>query len=480
MIKKYLPALFTLLLVGCAALATQHSEHAALYKGLQKPADSIKLAKKFPIDDKVNLMLNLQEGARLYQLAGQYQQSQDYLKTLLDIYKEREYEAVITLEDTAQIASAVSNDKVIPYKGSDYERIFARQLQAINYLNLGKVNAALIEMRAAANDQRFAANARSKKVDRAEQKRKAKYQAYAKQDQIAFLKSLVGDERNGFQSSYMFYFSALLREATGDANGSFIDYRKAWELQSTNLYVAQNVVNLARIYDRSNRARYQRLSGRKPIRLPKNHGRLALVIERGFVQPRGEFAFQVQYDYLDTNGNPHFTSGKIAVPTYENKFNLFAPITVQAAGKTATSQYLFSTLPMAAYQLKEAMPAILLRQTVRLASKQALSQAANKVAGATQDDSIAASGVGLIAEIVVSGALNALERADTRSWIGLPHQVDNVEMILPAGTHRLEIALGGGRVGTIEVDIRADKLTLARLVDTGTFSIGSQLYPTRP
>ena len=475
MIKKYLPAFCTLWLVGCAALSQQHNEHAALYQNLKSPADSSKQAQKFPIDDKVNLMLNLQEGARLYQLAGEYQQSQNYLKTLLDIYKEREYEAVFTLEDSAQIASAVSNDKVIPYKGSDYERIFARQLQAINYLNLGKVNDALIEMRAAANDQRFAANARSKKVDRAEQKRKEKYQAYAKQDQIAFLQSLVGDERNGFQSSYMFYFSALLREATGDVNGSFIDYRKAWEIQATNLYAAQNVVNLARIYDRSNAARYQRLSGRKPIRLPKTHGRLALVIERGFVQPRGEFTFEVQYDYLDGNSNPHFTWGKVAVPTYEHKFDLLTPIIVQAAGKTATSQYLFSTLPMAAYQLKEAMPGILLRQTVRLASKQALSQAA----GAAASDSDSSLNVGILAEIVVSGALNYFEQADTRSWIGLPHQVDNLEMILPAGTHRLEIALGGGRVGAIEVDIRAGKLTLARLVDTGTFSIGNQLYPTR-
>ena len=257
-----------------------------------------------------------------------------------------------------------------------------------------------------------------------------------------------------FKALTCFIFSALLREATGDVNGSFIDYRKAWELQSTNLYAAQNVVNLARIYDRGNVARYQRLSGRKPIRLPKTHGRLALVIERGFVQPRDEFTFEVQYDYLDGNSNPHFTWGKVAVPTYKYKFDLLAPITVQAAGETATSQYLFSTLPMAAYQLKEAMPGILLRQTVRLASKQALAQAA----GAAASDSDSSLNVGILAEIVVSGALNYFEQADTRSWIGLPHQVDNVEMILPTGTHRLEIALGGGRVNMIEVEIRPGKL----------------------
>ncbi len=484
-IKKKIIVVLLLPLGGCGGFSPQHGDVREELLGLETPEAAGLYARKISTDTKLNAILDLQEKARLHQLAGEYQESQKLLAILLDIYRAREYEATFTVEDVSKGAALFTNDKVIPYGGSDYERIFARQLQAMNYLVLGQVDKALIEIRAGANDQRFAAEAREKIVDQAEADAREKYINRVDKDQLALLTSLAGDTRNGFLSSYMYYFSALMREATQEHNSAFIDYRKAWQLQPTNRYIGANLVTLAGQYDRSNQAGYQQKTGVGVVDIPEGSGRVAVLIERGFVAPRAEFIFDVQGDYLRADGSFNIFSARTAVPTYEQEFNILPAIGVEAlpedlgtATVTGKSQYLFSTLPMAAYQLKEAMAGILARQIARLAVKQAANQLALNVAtqSASSDDALVAV-AGLAGFLATAVVTTISEQADTRSWVSLPQQVDNLEMVLPKGNHVLKVDLGGGREAELKVTVRSGGLTIARLIDTGTFAIGSQLYP---
>ncbi len=472
--------LFSLLLVvilsGCSAFSGQHNLHHETFVTLDSEAAFSDYAGKFKTDKKATEVLHLQESARLYQIAGDYQQSQAYLAQVLEFYRDSDYDAVINVSGLgAKAASLLTNDKVIPYRGSDYERVYARQLQAMNYLALGDVSGALVEVRAGTNAQRFASEARAQEVDEATEERRSKMLGYADKDKLNILNELVGDKRNGFLSSYMYYFSALLREATGDANGAYIDYRQAWQLVSSNLYLGNNVVRLAERYDRGNQESYQKLSGiDKAQKAPKGSGRVALVVERGFVPPRKEFTVEVQFDYISTSGYGLFWS-KLAMPTYgEHDARFYSPVTIVAGDTAVESQFMMNSLALAANQLKEAMPGIVFRQWSRITSKYVASQVVGTAAG-EEFGEIA----GLFANIVAQGVGSLLEEADTRSWISLPEQIDNAELILPAGTHEITVQLGYGRTAKVEADVVDGSVTIIRVIDNGLFARADQLYPVR-
>ncbi len=304
-------------LSGCSAFSKQHNEFHAEYTQFSSEEAAINRAQKFKSDKKKNKILHLQEQARLYHIGGDYVSSRDKLAEVLEFYRNSDYDAIInTGRLGAKAGALLTNDKVIPYNGSDYERIYARQIQAMNYLALGDANGAMIEVRAGANAQRFSAEARDKQVDEAVEEKRSKMLKYVDKSQLNILNELAGDKRNAFLSSYMYYFSALLREATGDPNAAFIDYRQAWQLVAPNRYFGNHVVRLANRYDKGNLPRYQELLGNKEVEtLPEESGRVAVLIERGFVQPRREFTFEVQFDYISAEqGNISFIWAKPPSP----------------------------------------------------------------------------------------------------------------------------------------------------------------------
>ena len=477
--KKITLCVCILLLSACSAVSKQHAGHNSEFITFSSESSALDYASNFDNDGNNKRILYLQESGRLYHIAGDYAASRDKFAQVLDIYRDSDYDGLIRLDSVAgKVGSTLTNDKVIPYKGSDYERVYARQFQAMNYLALGDIDSALVEIRAGANDQKFSAEARAKQVEKAEEERREKMIGYADKEQLGFLNELSGDTRNGFLNSYMYYFSALLREATGDANAAYIDYRNAWELNSQNLHLSNQLLRLANRYDRSNEERYQKITGIKEVTdIPSDSGRVVLLVERGFVPPRREFSAEVQIDYFSPSGYK-FIWYKLATPTYnKDEVKFYQPISVSAGDVQSVSYPLMSSVALSAHQLKEAMPGIIFRQVTRVIAKQVASDAAIK-AGINSDN-------GGEAALLIAGGFaakiggNLLEQADTRTWLSLPAQIDNAELILPAGTHQLNIELGGGRNLPAEATVTAGGVTIIRLFDNGIFARADQLYPLK-
>ncbi len=478
--RIFLALLVVAVLSGCSAFSKQHNEFHAEYQQLSSAEDAIKRAEKFKTKKKANKILHLQEQARLYQIGGDYVTSRERLGEVLEFYRDSDYDAIINVGRLgAQAGALLTNDKVIPYKGSDYERIYARQIQAMNYLALGDSNGAMIEVRAAANEQRFAAEARDKRVDEAAEEKREKMLSYVDDGQLNILNELAGDKRNAFLSSYMYYFSALLREATGDPNAAYIDYRQAWQLVAPNRYLGNNVVRLAGRYDKGNQPRYQKLLGSSTVpQIPEDSGKVAILIERGFVQPRQEFTFEVQFDYISGAGQYGFVWAKAAIPTYDkNSFRLLPPVTILSGDVKTQSQFIMNSVTLAANQLKESLPGIMLRQSSRIVSKQVAAKGVSNVASSLGGDDTSAAVFGFVAGLAAQGVGALLEEADTRSWLSIPEQVDNAELILPAGKQEITVQLGNGRVLRTQADVRKGGVTIIRVFDNGVFSSAIQLYP---
>ena len=79
----------------------------------------------------------------------------------------------------------------------------------------------------------------------------------------------------------------------------------------------------------------------------------------------------------------------------------------------------------------------------------------------------------------IKGVVILLEQADTRSWLSIPAQIDNAELILPAGKQEITITLADGRFVTTEADVIDGGVTIIRLFDNGSFTTTDQLYPIK-
>ncbi|MDA1102249.1 MAG: hypothetical protein O2956_01445 [Gemmatimonadetes bacterium] len=77
---------------------------------------------------------------------------------------------------------------------------------------------------------------------------------------------------------------------------------------------------------------------------------------------------------------------------------------------------------------------------------------------------------GFAARIASRTFANATERADTRSWSGLPAELLLVRMRLPAGPNDIEISYEGARgpeTRTVRIDVRAGAVSLETIAVTG-------------
>jgi hypothetical protein len=107
-----------------------------------------------------------------------------------------------------EVATLVTNDKIIHYKGEDFEKVLINQYLAIDYLMLGKLEDAQVENR---------------RVNRklylmiTEGKRKYRLNPMAK------------------------YLSALIFEGQGDYNDAYIDYKAVYELTPELPYLRQDL-----------------------------------------------------------------------------------------------------------------------------------------------------------------------------------------------------------------------------------------------
>jgi hypothetical protein len=91
--------------------------------------------------------------------------------------------------------------------------------------------------------------------------------------------------------------------------------------------------------------------------------------------------------------------------------------------------------------LEAKLPGITARAVVRAAAKRAISKAAQEAGRSSNDrnDAMAA----LVVGIGVEAAALLTERADTRSWLTLPHDIRLARLPLPPGNYTVKVDLLG-------------------------------------
>ena len=407
--------------------------------------------------------LSMLEKARLEYLAHNNKQSQqDFAEVYQLVQKAQEAAKIELSRGIENVAAVMSNDNAKRYDIPLYEQSMLNSYQALNYLAQQDLSSALVEIRRANLVQQQALKDHASSIHQIQEDiTKQGLGVVDLTGQYPSMNEAIGRVKNGFQNAYTFYLSAVLYEAAGQYNDAYIDYKKALEIYPDNRYVQQEVWRLAvtlNMTDDINLFKSNLSQDITNVKRKKDQGQVVIIVENGIVAAKREVS--VNLPIHTSHNDMRFYS--VAIPSYQNHLNVYSPLVINYQGTSYQAEEIVRIQSLAAKQLKEQLPAIMIRQVARLIAKEKIREQLARKGGD-------------IGNIFASIYNMATEKADTRSWSTLPDSIHILKMDLPTGEHQLSLSINGQKQ-QLNVSIDANKTTLVKLTAIGTYLNHQTLY----
>ena len=330
--------------------------------------------------------------------------------------------------------SFVVNDATVSYAGDDYEQVLVHLYMALNYLELGQPKEARVEAL-----------------------------------QVDIKLREIGEKipENKFtEDALSRYLTGLIYEELGEWSDAMIDYRKAYEAYKkyqVNYGVPvpdmlkHDLLRLAQRQGlRDELALYKKEFGITPAweenRALEQDGELVFVLNNGLAPIKrekvvGAFAPPPSVVMGTAAPRKQVTPApvivNIALPYYESRPTqvMSARISVSGklSGKQATTQMMENIDAIARASLDSRMPVITARTIARAVAKGAIQESVDRAGNNRNNDAAGA----LLGSFIVRVAAIATERADTRSWLTLPANVQLARLSLPPGSYTVTVDLLG-------------------------------------
>ncbi|MBI3479410.1 MAG: hypothetical protein HY016_03500 [Nitrosomonadales bacterium] len=339
-----------------------------------------------------------------------------------------EMERLYTASVSQNALSFVVNDATVSYAGDDYEQVLVHLYMALNYLEL-----------------------------------RQPYEARVEALQVDIKLREVGEkipESKFTEDALSRYLTGLIYEELGEWSDAMIAYRKAYEAYKkyrVNFGLAMpdmlkhDLLRLAQRQGlRDEVAQYRKEFGIEPNmeknRTHEQEGELVFVLNNGLAPIKREkiigatapvaIATEGQRKHI-TPAPPVFVN--IALPYYESRPNQVLGARITVSGKQASTQMMENIDAIARASLDTRMGAITARSIARAVAKGSIQASVDKAGSGRDNDAAAA----LISSFVVRVAAIATERADTRSWLTLPANVQLARLALAPGSYTVTVDLLG-------------------------------------
>ena len=387
---------FSLALSACATYQGKVQDaRGALVRGDDEKA--LKILQPLAAKEDGDQLVYLLDYATALQISGDYKDSNsaflkaDRLSELVD------YQSV-----SRQTGSLLLNQEMVQYKGDTFEKIFINAYLAMNYLEMGNLDDALVEAR------------------RINEK-------YLKNRQ---------DEKKSFEmNSFSKYLSAVIWEASHSYDDAYIAYNEAYKIDPSISLIGEDLIRSAKLARRQDTYKdwKSKFPGIKedPSWYDKSKGELIVIYQQGW-GPRKEPA---PGSYRLPTLVPTSSQTKIAQIKIEN-------------GPTASSRLIYDVQTAAIQTLKDDMLALAAKRAAGIAAK---AVAADQVRQKNP----------LLGDLTYI-ALNLTDRADLRQWSTLPQTIQMIRVPLAPGHYKFSLqglSSGGSPTGEHlegqEVDIKA-------------------------
>lgn len=452
--KFTVPLLLIFSLSGCTAMQVKdlfsgYAQQMGPVRSAQQSGDFKKAASLVAQieSSQNNYALSLLEKGRLHFLDEDWKASREDFERAYAKVEEEQAKAKIRLSrGLANATALVSNDSVIDYQVPAYEQSMLHTYQALNYLFLGDLEGALVEIRRANLVQENALRENQDELQDAE----SKFNQEALKANYPAMDALIGDIKNGFQNAYTFYLSGLMYEAASQPNDAYIDYKRALEIYPNNRYLQQDVLRLANklgMSDDLTRFTQQYGSYTAPESVKK--GQVVIVLEQGVINHKDELT--VNLPIFTHKNDMRFYS--FSLPVYQGGLVNNDVLQLSMDDKNYRSEEIVRLQSLASKQLQEQLPELVTRQALRVVAKEQLRQTMSKEGGT-------------LGNILASIYNVASEHADTRSWTTLPDEVQIIRLPAAVGLKNLQLKIGNQSLN-LDVEIKADRITFINLISIG-------------
>ncbi len=395
-IYKWLVLLGMFLLQACATSAFKTADMRNLMQANQFQL-ALKEAEKQLRKNPDGVMENMNVGALRY-LTNDFAGS----NAALEVAKQR-IEELYATSITEQAGAAVINDETISFQGDKHEQVLVHFYKAVNYLNLGQLDSARVEL----------------------------LQSQVKMNEW-------GEPKD--ETPFMHYFSGIVFEMLGEEDSATVSYRKAVNAyritrDKHGLEVpVQLRHDLLRMLDRmgihDEFKQYQKEFGLTNYRAVSKDGmgELVVILGNGMVPQRRQNVFQTWAPTLALNV-------RIAVPAYPDPPLRLNPVRLRLNDTYFQLQTVSNLDGMARAALAEDMPLI----TSRAIARAVLKKKSEKDVGEKH---------GFLGQLTMMIINQGTEIADTRCWNTLPQVFQLSRVTVPAGEHiaLIEILSPGGVV----------------------------------
>ena len=337
--------------------------------------------------------------------------------------------------------SFVVNDATVSYAGDDYEQVLVHLYMALNYLEL-----------------------------------RQPYEARVEALQVDVKLREIGEKipENKFtEDALSRYLTGLIYEELGEWSDAMIAYRKAYEAYKKYQVnfglpmpdmLKHDLLRLAQRQGLKDEvAQYRKEFDIKPEpeedRAHEQEGELVFVLNNGLAPVKrekvvGATAPPPSVIVEAATPHKHITPAPpvvvtIALPYYESRPNNVLSARISVSDKQSSTQMMENIDAIARASLDSRMPAITARSIARAVAKGAIQGSVDRARNKNDNDAA----VALLSSFVVRVAAIATERADTRSWLTLPANVQLARLALPPGSYTVTVDLlgaGGHVVATQE------------------------------
>lgn len=453
-------ALLLPLLTGCATFYQRNEDFQQDFRaGDYEAALQAQQRSEKKAGERNRLLWLLQEGTALRAL-GRYEESNAAFEEAYKFAEDLQRNGVVAA------ASLVVNPAMRTYRGEDFERLQIHYFKALNHLDMGRLDDALVEARRL----------------------------------NIYLNAMVdkrGDKSGVYRrDAFAWNLTGLLFEAEGDANNAFIAYRNAYDAYREDYkplfgldapaQLKRDLVRSARRSGLSDEAtRYAVEFGLDPAppALGDGEGELVVLWNDGLGPVKDEWS--LNFVLVKRQGGLFFVNDELG---------LTLPFNGNGQGSSSLSDLSVVRMALARYLVR---PATYPRATVSVAGGAPVrlekAQDIERIALAELQRRRAAELVEAVARVALKqaaeyrlrqenpwlGLLASLvnastEKADTRNWQTLPASVHYARLTLPAGAQTVELRPqrsdgGFGPVQRAEIEIHAGRTTFLSLatVDCG-------------
>ncbi len=315
----------------------------------------------------------------------------------------RRIDALYGVSVHEQLTSFLVNDSTQSFVGEQFEQILIHLYEALNYLETGQLDNARVE-------------ALQIDIKLREQAERTSAKSYT-------------------EDAFARYLTGLIYEELGEWSDAMISYRSAYEAYIKYRQKYGMPIPAFLKYD------LLRLAQRQGLNDEVQKYKAAFSIDtwpsQASLQDSGELVFMlhnglapIKREHSVVVNNPaNGRLARISLPYYQSRLSPVTQARIVVNGKEVTTAVVEDINSIAIKDLQAKMPAITARLVARSVVKNQMAREAGK-----QND---------LAGILVNVTNVLTERADTRSWLTLPHNILFARMPLPPGSYTVKVELLG-------------------------------------